>query len=730
MWLVVQAALASDVDLFDPAGSLPSGEGTLQGESTVLGPAGPSAALFASYARDPVVREFADGTVEAAVSDQLPLTLAGSWTVDGLLRASLLVPVYPWVSAPINDVGTAAFGNVRLQVAVPVWTSDDGRSSFGLVPRLGLPTGSSTALVGGATSAELVAAATTRLDDVGLLANLNLVGTPNRPLDASSAGVGSTLGTTVGAFWQANETIRVGGEADVDLGLAGGAGGTNQTGAAHAFVQSVLPSGLGLTGGVGSGMWRGVGSPAYRVFAAVTWTTVDRDPDRDGILGGSDACATVPEDADGWEDADGCPEDDNDGDGVVDGSDGCPDAPEDRDEWEDADGCPDPDNDADGLADAADACPVAAGSIEAKGCPDRDRDAIVDELDACPDLAGSLALKGCPDRDGDLVVDPRDLCPDAPIPQGVDPATSDGCPPRVVAVAPATVYKKGTEIQISDRIEFETGKAELRAVSLPTVDQVASILKDNPGITKVEVQGHTDNVGTEPANLKLSQDRAASVVDYLVSRGIARERLVAKGYGESAPMFSNKTDSGRLQNRRVQFLILEATVADAAVTPAPAPRVVAPVVVPPAPVVAPAPKVAPKPAVGGPPGTLEVVLPPDVWGTVQLDGEMMSKAAPFSGVSVPPGEHTIRVMNSRLSLDWTKTFTVAPGASIRLDPLGSGAAPAPAPAAPADDNPWTLDEDLDLENPWAAPDPAPAPGPAPEGEPAPAPKPPRKSKKR
>jgi outer membrane protein OmpA-like peptidoglycan-associated protein len=717
-WWVAGLARASDVDLFDPSSSFGAGLGTVQGESPLLGPAGPSAGLLLSHAQDPVVRRFADGTEEPAVQSVTPVMLSGGWTVPGRVRANLFVPVYPWVEAPLSGFSGAAFGNVRAQALVPAWASGDGRTTVGVVPRLTLPIGSREAQVNGGFTGELVAALDTRLDDVSLLWNVNLVGAPNRALEGSDVGLGSTLGTLVGVSWQATETFRVGGEADLDLGLARGPGGANRTGAAHAFVQSVLPSGVGVSGGVGSGVLRGVGSPAFRVFAAVTYVTVDPDPDRDGILRKVDACPAEAEDPDGFEDADGCRDPDNDADGVVDDDDRCPADPEDADGWEDADGCPDPDNDLDTVLDGDDACPTEKGSVPAWGCPDRDEDAIVDAEDACPDLPGVAAWDGCTDRDGDQVPEPRDVCPDQPIPAGADPATSDGCPPKVVATpAPAAaVYRKGSEIAISDRIEFEIGKAELRPKSLPILDQVVAVMRDNPNVGLVEVQGHTDNVGSDASNLTLSQERAESVVDYLVSKGVARERLTPKGYGETAPMFTNRTESGRVQNRRVQFVILEATVRDTVVSPPAKPAPTAPKVVPAAP--APAPAAPPAPL--GPPGRLTVVLPPEVWASVLVDGAALGDVAPFAGVSVPAGEHTIRVQNPRLRLDWSQTVTVAPGAVVRLAPLGE---PAPAPAPAPEEDPWAVDDEVEL----GPTSPAPAPS-APD--PAPADKPTRKSKKR
>jgi OOP family OmpA-OmpF porin len=93
-------------------------------------------------------------------------------------------------------------------------------------------------------------------------------------------------------------------------------------------------------------------------------------------------------------------------------------------------------------------------------------------------------------------------------------------------------------------------------VSFALLNEVAQALKDNPTI-KVEIQGHTDSVGNDNFNLKLSQKRAESVRTYLIKQGIASDRMTAKGYGENVPIADNRTGDGRAQNRRVEFVITE-----------------------------------------------------------------------------------------------------------------------------------------------------------------------------
>jgi len=254
---------------------------------------------------------------------------------------------------------------------------------------------------------------------------------------------------------------------------------------------------------------------------------------------------------DEFEDEDGCPEDDNDKDGVVDAEDSCPTDPEDLDEFEDEDGCPETDNDGDGLADAEDQCPNDAGPLESSmpGCPDTDEDGLPDgsELEECPEEAGPEASFGCPDKDEDRVPDYRDDCPDEAANEGINPKRSDGCP--------SVAYVADGAIKITEKVQFATGSASIKKDSHELLDTVAKLLIKFKGIKHVEVAGHTDSQGNDEANLKLSEERAAAVVAFLVADGVEEERLGAKGYGEQNPIGDNDTKEGREKNRRVEFVI-------------------------------------------------------------------------------------------------------------------------------------------------------------------------------
>jgi OOP family OmpA-OmpF porin len=257
----------------------------------------------------------------------------------------------------------------------------------------------------------------------------------------------------------------------------------------------------------------------------------DDDMDGDGILNDNDNCRRTPNPDQADTDRDGVGDacsDDADGDRIVNDDDSCVLEPEDYDGWQDVDGCPDPDNDGDGLLDTVDRCPNEAEDIDgfedADGCPDDDNDAdrILDVNDACPmepeDYNGNLDEDGCPD--GDTLVN---LTPD--------------------------------RIEILEQINFELNSAVITgARSFEILDAVAGVLRMYPTIT-IRVEGHTDNRGSDSYNQQLSQDRADSVMNYLIQVGIDPSRLVAVGFGEEVPLADNNTNAGRAANRRVEFHI-------------------------------------------------------------------------------------------------------------------------------------------------------------------------------
>jgi outer membrane protein OmpA-like peptidoglycan-associated protein len=360
----------------------------------------------------------------------------------------------------------------------------------------------------------------------------------------------------------------------------------------------VIP-GLSLNVGVGNGLIAGIGSPQPRVYLGAVWSPDTRDRDHDGVPDAYDKCPDVPEDRDGFQDNDGCPDPDNDGDTIPDEQDKCPNQAEDFDQFEDEDGCPDPDNDKDGIDDLHDACPNDPEDHKPPkpndGCPlsktDTDGDGIMDDKDKCPtdpeDKDGFEDDDGCPDpdNDNDGIPDNFDQCPNEPedmdnfqdedgcpdpdndkdgIPDKQDkcpnePETingyqdEDGCPDKG---PPPKVKIEGGQIVILEKVFFATDKATILPKSFNLLDQVAATIKAH-GEMKIRIEGYTDSQGKMQHNIKLSQDRADSVMMYLMKKGIDPARLVAAGYGPASPIADNKTAKGREANRRVEFHIVE-----------------------------------------------------------------------------------------------------------------------------------------------------------------------------
>jgi len=317
--------------------------------------------------------------------------------------------------------------------------------------------------------------------------------------------------------------------------------------------------------GGGTGIFSpGFSSADGRVFGAWIFEPSIGDRDRDGIKDDVDQCPDDPEDFDDYEDSDGCPDPDNDRDGILDVEDDCPMIPEDRDGDEDEDGCPEGeqgDRDGDTILDVNDRCPDDPedrdGYQDTDGCPDPDNDGdtIKDVDDLCPndpeDRDGFNDIDGCPDvdNDQDRILDVDDDCPNEPETyNGTE--DDDGCPDQ------GRVLVTGTDVVIMDKIYFQTDSAVILPVSYDILNQVAATLNSNRQITLIDVQGHADERNTDEYNIRLTQDRANAVVEYLVRQGVAPDRLLATGYGERCPIDPGHNDRAWEKNRRVEFKIL------------------------------------------------------------------------------------------------------------------------------------------------------------------------------
>jgi len=281
------------------------------------------------------------------------------------------------------------------------------------------------------------------------------------------------------------------------------------------------------------------------------WGGRARDSDLDGVRDALDTCPSTPIGA--RVDAHGCPLD-SDGDKVFDGLDKCEGTPAGC--TVDKNGCPS-DADGDGVCDGVDTCPDTprGATVDASGCPsDPDGDGIMDGVDQCANTPAGCTVddKGCPaDSDTDGVCDGQDQCANTPEGLRVDAA---GCP---IEVSEKEIELLDTGMIRLQNINFDTGKATIKAESFPVLEEVARILQQYPTL-QIEVGGHTDTRGGATLNEKLSGDRAASVLDYLKQNfpQISSSQFTSNGYGPSRPIAPNTTELGRARNRRVEFKVL------------------------------------------------------------------------------------------------------------------------------------------------------------------------------
>ena len=295
---------------------------------------------------------------------------------------------------------------------------------------------------------------------------------------------------------------------------------------------------------------------ATPVGARVDTTGCPADADKDTVFDGIDQCPDTPTGA--TVDPKGCPGD-QDLDKVLNGLDQCADTP--AGAAVDAVGCP-ADQDKDKILDGRDKCPntPVGAMVDGDGCPlDSDLDTVYDGLDKCPGTLRGTAVDstGCPvpsDVDQDGVDDRADRCPNTPRGSRVDAL---GCTilfqeeKVVAAAAGAAAVAVATRPSLILRgVTFQTGRSVLLPQSYTVLNDVAASLVANPEI-RIEVAGYTDNTGSLPLNMSLSQARAAAVRAYLASRGVRPDRMVAKGYGPQNPVATNATPDGRGQNRRV-----------------------------------------------------------------------------------------------------------------------------------------------------------------------------------
>ncbi|MCS6901260.1 MAG: OmpA family protein [Myxococcales bacterium] len=309
-----------------------------------------------------------------------------------------------------------------------------------------------------------------------------------------------------------------------------------------------------------------VTAPAFRLLGGVRYAPLGRDRDSDGILDRDDRCPTDPEDRDGFEDDDGCPDSDNDRDGAPDAMDRCRDAPEDKDGFEDEDGCPDPDDDGDGIPDGEDSCRNQPedrdGFEDEEGCPDtdNDKDGILDKDDICPngpeDFDEFKDEDGCPDPDNDAdgILDKQDRCPfEAEDKDGFE--DEDGCPepdndhdgildkldrcPNEAETINGIEDEDGClepnakdlvsvdkgRVEVATPVRFAPGKAKITAEIERSLRMIAQKARGAPRFDRLVVEVYGDGPTPTAKQEALASERAEAVRALLLTTGLTADTL-------------------------------------------------------------------------------------------------------------------------------------------------------------------------------------------------------------
>jgi len=530
-----------DVQTFEPVIG-PHGTFTLDRAETI-GHLETTAGLYLDYLSEPFVVKRTDGGTESIIDQQLAADLVAGIGLFDRARLGVHLPIYFANSGSIGETSFegSGIGDLTFQPKLRILKQPEAPLGLGLLVDVSVPTGNADQFIGSSTAtAAPVALVDRKIGRTTLETNLGLRFQENQAVRDVEVGNRFTYG--LGAEYAlVQDMLQVGLEVFGHTPLQEPFGLDRSSPLETLVGAKVTPgSGITISSGIGAGLIGGIGAPEFRAFVGVSYAPPaesTKDPDGDGIKGDADECPKKAEDFDGYEDDDGCPDPDNDGDGVPDDEDACPMEPADDPS---GDGCP---VDEDEEAEEAEASDEAAGDDDDQGGRSDDK---TEEK--------AVAKPASPqDSDDDGVSDSNDKCPQVP---GV--GYKNGCPPdeRMVEL-------KESSIDVLEKIYFKTDSAELEEESHRLLDQVALLLRLNPQLKRVEIQGHTDDSGSEEYNQKLSERRAASVRRYLVEEaGISSDRLTSEGYGASEPKVSNDSKENRAKNRRVEFVIVMDEAAD------------------------------------------------------------------------------------------------------------------------------------------------------------------------
>ncbi|MCA9491201.1 MAG: OmpA family protein [Myxococcales bacterium] len=477
-------------------------------------------ALF-HYTNDPLSYESVDGTETRLVSDILEADLMGSASL-GPTQLGLVVPIYVY-QAGIEE-RAPALGDVAIDGRlVPLRRGDVSPVGVSLGGRLWIPTSTAAnALALGEGAYELSAAVDADVGPVLLAANVGTRGGPRAELE--SVVLNDAFLARAGAVYRFDEQTGAGLETSATLPYSAPlstAGATDWEWLASGYRSF---GDWKLRGGVGSGITHGVGSPDFRVLVGVGWSLPQPEPAPAPVVAPAPPPAPVIVDTDG--------------DGWMDPDDPCPNEPEDLDGVRDDDGCPEPE------------VAVRLRVVDPDG----------NLVETARTRISGVDGAGGGDRRVELVPGTYRVEGNAP---GFEAASLE-----VVVAEPggeialvlqpevgAKVVVTRDRIDLRESVLFATASARILPASDDLLSQVAQILADYPEIELLRIEGHTDSRGDAAYNLKLSQERAASVRQWLIDHGIAGDRLESEGFGETRPLDPAQTAEAWALNRRVDLTI-------------------------------------------------------------------------------------------------------------------------------------------------------------------------------
>jgi OmpA-OmpF porin, OOP family len=417
--------------------------------------------LFVTFLTRPFTVYETDGAADPMVGDKIvnvvenltAAQLSGAYGISDKLQIGATLPLVFSLNGtslnatdpgnPMSDMQVTGTGDLLLEGKFKLWQATNNELRLAAIGGVTLPTsvGSDDSQFIGDNSPTLRGklATTWSRGQFALGANAGFIVRKPRTIYASTVGQQLTFG--VAAAFAVTDKFSVIGEFFGRGGLEHSFALDESPMEAVGGFRLIAARSFAVTVGGGTGVDEAIGAPRARFFASIGYAPDVRDSDGDGVQNARDKCPLIPEDKDGYDDGDGCPDDDNDGDRRPDGEDKCPNEAEDLDGFDDDDGCPELDNDGDKIEDLADKCPNDAEDgkepYAKDGCPgnkrDSDGDNIPDSVDSCPmeeeDLDGFEDGDGCAesDNDADGVADAADKC--SLCPEDKDNfEDADGCP--------------------------------------------------------------------------------------------------------------------------------------------------------------------------------------------------------------------------------------------------------------------------------------------------------------